>query len=408
MGLQDCNTPGCRQRSLSSLLLVVALLTMATRPAGSLAAITKGPCLLRLYQTRAALMWETDTEGPSAVMYGKNGQPNLSIESHPETVSHRTAGGHDAFIHKVWIEDLDPGQVYHYRIAGAGFSSDAYRFRTVPSKTDEVTFVVYGDSRSHPEHHRKIVEQIIEIRPDFVIHTGDLVTRGRSYELWGPQFFAPLKGLTETVPIYIAKGNHEGNDGNFERLLVPPGEGNDFEFDYGPVHYFGGDNISRGVDDDRLLRDIARDAATSNARWKFVSYHEPSLNLGGHDSRWKRREALPAFAEAGIDFVVTGHSHLYERFRPVAPPQAGGSYVTYITSGGGGASTHDITPTVYHAAAQAVRHFCVFRIRQNSLSMDAIDEQGKVIDHFQITKRNRRLNNRYLQTAIPMNSLPAR
>ena len=407
MGPHDRNNSSCRQRPLSSLLLVVAFLTTAPRPAGSLAAITKGPCLLRVYQTRAALMWETDTKGPSAVRYSRNGRPNMSIESHPETVSRQAAGGHEAFIHKVWIEDLDPGQVYHYHIAGAGFSSNSYKFRTVPSKTGEVTFVVYGDSRSHPEHHRKLVEQIIEIRPDFVIHTGDLVTSGRSYKQWGPQFFEPLKGLIETVPIYIAKGNHEGNGGNFERLLVPPGEGNDFEFDYGPIHYFGGDNISRGVDDDRLLRDIARDAAASNARWKFVSYHEPSLNFGGHESHWKRREALPAFAKAGIDFVVTGHSHLYERFRPIAPPPAGGSYVTYITSGGGGASTHNIKPTVYHAAAQAVRHFCVFRVRRNSLSMDAIDEQGKVIDRLQIAKRNRRLDNRYLQTAIPMNRLPA-
>jgi len=117
---------------------------------------------------------------------------------------------------------------------------------------------------------------------------------------------------------------------------------------------------------------------------------------------------LPAFAEAGVDFVISGHSHLYERFRPVAPPLANGSYVTYITSGGGGASTHDIKPTVYHAAAKAVRHFCMFRIDGDSVTMDAVDENGQVIDHFQITKKNGRLDNRYLQAAIPLSSLPAR
>jgi len=408
MSLLDRDNSHSRPETSLSLLLLVSLLSVAARPTRSLAAITKGPCLLRIHQTRAALMWETDTEEASAVTYGKSGQPAMSVDSHPERVLHQTTHGDGAFIHKVWIEALEPGQIYHYRIAGAGLLSPTYEFRTVPSKTDRVTFTVYGDSRSHPEHHRKLVEQMIKIQPDFVIHTGDLVTSGRSYQRWGPEFFEPLKGLAETVPIYITKGNHEGNDGNFERLLVPPGEGNHFAFDYGPIHYFGGDNVSKRVNDDQLLKDIVNDAEMSNARWRFVSYHEPSLNLGGHDSHWKRQEALPAFARAQVDFVVTGHSHLYERFKPVAPPQTGGSPVTYITSGGGGASTHDIKPTKYHATAKAVRHFCVFRIRNDSLTMDAIDEDGRIIDHFQVTKQDGRLDNQYLQTAIPMNSLPAR
>ena len=395
--------PSPRQTRLLPLLLVV-FLSIVTSPATTLADITKGPCLLRVYQTRAALMWETDTEGAATVTYGTNGKPALSVKSHPEKVPHEN----DAFIHKVWIENLEPGQVYKYRIADIGSSSSTYRFRTVPSRTDAVTFVVYGDSRSHREHHRKLVEQMIKIQPDFVIHTGDLVTSGRWYRFWGPEFFEPLKGLVESVPIYITKGNHESNGGDFERLFVPPGEGNDFAFDYGPIHYVGADNVSREIDDNQLLNDIAENSKTSNALWKFVSYHEPSLNLGGHDSHWKRHGALPAFAQAKVDFVISGHSHLYERFRPVAPAQTSGSYVTYITSGGGGASTHHIKPTKYHSAVKAVRHFCVFRIHADSLSMDAIDENGQIIDHFQVTKQNGRLDNRYIGTAVPMDSLPLR
>jgi hypothetical protein len=110
----------------------------------------------------------------------------------------------------------------------------------------------------------------------------------------------------------------------------------------------------------------------------------------------------------GVDFVISGHSHLYERFRPVAPSLANYRYVTYITSGGGGASTHDIRPTAYHAAAKAVRHFCVFRIDGDSVVMDAVDENGRVIDHLQVTRENGRLGNRYLQAAVPLSRLPAR
>jgi len=404
MSFHDHNQlPGARQ-TRPLLLCLIVFLTIVGCSACTLAGLTKGPCLLRVYQTRAALMWETDTNDTSILTYGRGGRLTSSVESYPEEIPHQS----DAFIHKVWIENLKPGQVYHYCITDAGSSSITYSFRTVPPRADAVTFVVYGDSRGHPEHHRKLVEQIIKIRPDFIIHTGDLVTSGRRYRLWGPEFFEPLKGLVESVPIYITKGNHEGDGGNFERLLVPPGEGNEFAFDYGPVHYVGVDNVSEGVDDDRLLKEIVGDSTTSDAPWKFVSYHEPSLNFGGHDSHWKRREALPAFAHAQIDFVITGHSHLYERFRPVAPPERGGSYVTYITSGGGGASTHKIKPNKYHAAAKAVRHFCVFRVREESLVMNAIDEDGQIIDHFQVTKENGRLDDRYLGNAVSMNNLPAR
>jgi transposase InsO family protein len=58
-----------------------------------------------------------------------------------------------------------------------GFCSPTHELRTIPSKTDEVTFVVYGDSRGHPEHHRMLVERMIRVQPDFVIHTGELFSR---------------------------------------------------------------------------------------------------------------------------------------------------------------------------------------------------------------------------------------
>jgi len=382
------------------LCLFMVLLEAAVVSAGT---ITKGPCLLRVYQNRVALMWESDSSGPWRVYYGPPGASQSRLESAGMRFEpKRRAAPRAVYIHKVWIENLRPGQVYQYRIVGDDRASDTYVFRTVAVRADEVKFIVYGDSRSHPDRHRRLVERMIRIKPDFVVHTGDLVDLGKAYEQWGEQFFEPLRGLVESVPVYIAKGNHEGDDGNFERLLIPPGEENDFTFDYGPVHYICADNVSKRVDDERLLKRIVGDAGANRSRWKFVSYHEPSLNFGGHDSDWQRDEALPAFAEARVDFVIAGHSHLYERIRPVAPPEAGGSYVTYITTGGGGASTHDVEPMSCHAATKSVRHFCVFHIRGNRLIMDAVDEGGKVIDHLEVTKRNGRLNGEYLQTAVPM------
>jgi hypothetical protein len=156
-----------------------------------------------------------------------------------------------------------------------------------------------------------------------------------------------------------------------------------------------------GVDDGRLLQRILDDATTAGAPWKFLSYHVPSVNFGGHRSDWQRRQAVPGFARAGIDFVITGHSHLYERFRPVVPPGQGSS-VTYITSGGGGAPLHEIKPTARHACARSTHQFCLFHIKGDVLTMDAIDMEGRVFDHLAIAKKAGRLDDAYLSTAVPM------
>jgi len=372
------------------------------------ARITKGPFLLRATQNRAALMWETDTEGLGKVSYGTGRQLKNHIVVEPERVEYRirSKGGarqkKTAFIYKTWLDNLQPGQVYDYRITGPWTQSSVYSFRTVPADTDEVTFVVYGDCRTYPDRHRKIVEQIIKKKVDFVVISGDLVEDGEIYQQWQQQFFEPLKGLAESVPVYAVKGNHDLSDQNyFEKLLVPPRQTANFAFDYGLVHFYCADNYV-GTET-QILNLIAADISASASTWKFVSYHEPTINFGGHWSDWGYPDAMPAFAEAGVDFVITGHSHQYERFRPIAPPPGiDGSYVTYITSAGGGAPLYDVESTSYHAKAKKIHHFCLFHIKENKLTMDTIDINGRIVDHLEINKTDGRLNKEYLQTAVSL------
>jgi len=208
------------RRVLGSVLtLPVVCLTaglVVVLAAGGCARITKGPVLLGVSGEQAALMWETEIGGPGEVLYGQGDSLSEKVITQPLRVEYGIKKK-TAFIHKVRLENLEPGRAYSYRVAGpAQMQSKIFKFHTVPADTNEVTFAVYGDSRSHPERHRKIVEQIIKKKVDFVVHSGDLVSSGNRYEQFGPQFFEPVKGLVETVPIYIAKGKHEGNSGNFE------------------------------------------------------------------------------------------------------------------------------------------------------------------------------------------------
>ncbi|MHC4633474.1 MAG: metallophosphoesterase family protein, partial [Planctomycetota bacterium] len=339
------NSSLTRKAAILSRLYLIATLVIILTAAVGCARVTKGPILLRVSEDRAALMWETEVEGPGNVLYGKGDVLDGKVTTEPIRVEYKI-NKKAAFIHKTWLENLEPGQVYSYRVTSQRtpvlqrivtlgryrIQSKVYKFRTVPADANEVTFLVYGDSRTRPKVHRRVVEQMLDKKADFVVHSGDLVSSGDNYEQFGPQFFEPVKGLAETIPFHIAKGNHEGKKGNFEKLLVPDGRTNTFGFDYGPVHVFCVDNYSSGLTVREQLKQIADDARKSKAQWKFVSFHKPSLNFGGHWSDWGYPGALRILSEAGVDFVMTGHSHQYERFRPVAPPvSTKGSYVTHIT-----------------------------------------------------------------------------
>ncbi len=408
-------------------MLLVAALSIALGTLGSCSTasfqidsarrsgITKGPVLLRVYQNRAAVMWETETEGPCRLYYGKGVESDPYVRSRPEMVpSDKTKSGKNAYIHKVWIEKLDAGTGYKSRVAGPGVKSEAYQFRTAPADADSVRFIIYGDTRTHPETHRKLIELMMKIKNiDFIVHVGDLVASGNKYEQWGPQHFEPIKGLAESIPMFIAKGNHEGDNGNYEKLLVPAGEKGSFAFDYGPVHLLGADNYTREKkaknkeakkkEAKKLVDLIALDATASDAEWKFACFHHPSLNFGHHWSAWGYPNALPSFAEAGVDFVLAGHSHYYERFKPIEPSVGTkGGYVAYITTGGGGAPLKKAEPTEFHAAVKSVNHFCLFEIDGNKLSMQVIDINGAVIDRLKLTKTNGTLNKDYLAGAVRM------
>jgi predicted phosphodiesterase len=373
--------------------------------------ITKGPMLLRAYQTRAAIMWETGSEWPCKLQYGKEGKLTEEIESKGEKVQYKISKvlqpevERTAFIHKEWLKGLEAGTVYGYQITGEGVKSKVYKFRTAPINSDRVRFIVYGDSRTRPEVHRKLVNLMIDKKVDFVVHVGDMVTDGSKYEQWEGQFFNPLKGLGETIPIYGVKGNHERTGGNYERMLVPEGETNNFGFDYKPVQFFCADNTVKSVEPRKVLDLITGDMKNSDAQWKFICYHKPSLNFGHHWSAWGYPEALERLSEAGVDFVIAGHSHNYERFRPIAPATNGSSYVTYITSGGGGVLLSPVNESNYHAKASIVNHFCLFDIQGDKLIMDTIDIKGKTIDHLEIRKDAGRLNEEFVQTAIPMEEI---
>jgi 3',5'-cyclic AMP phosphodiesterase CpdA len=130
-------------------------------------------------------------------------------------------------------------------------------------------------------------------------------------------------------------------------------------------------------------RDWLRTAlAASTTRWQIVAFHHPAYTCGGYLgnssvlSRW-----VPLFERYGVDLVLAGHDHNYQRFKEHRG-------VRYVVHGGGGAPVYSIRPCPASYPARKVarsRHGFLYLIASiDAIRGYAVSPAGTVIDRFTV------------------------
>lgn len=215
----------------------------------------------------------------------------------------------------------------------------------------ELTLALYGDSRGGGGPHAVLIEQMAEVRPDVVVHTGDVIKWAGDRTGWTRHLVATLP-LTAEVPVVLALGNHE----LFEywripeevrrnpleqamRQIPPPEDPIAVEAGVFPAcfHVRLGRTLIVSLDSNRpigpgtdVFRFLER-ALTENAdaAVKLVAMHHGPLSSGHHGGHPEGEHLLELAKRHGITAFLAGHDHLYERI-----VQDG---LTVVVSGGGGA-----------------------------------------------------------------------
>jgi predicted phosphodiesterase len=361
-------------------------------------------------------MWECPSNFAASVQYGRGEALDQSlaplIPVQKKSFANTTdAGPTKASVTKVFylyraeLTGLTPGAAYSYTVEAAGARTNPQQFRTLDPRAIRTRFIVYGDSRSNPVAHQALTRQFLAHEPEFILHTGDLVARGEDYNLWSREFFGPAGEVIRRVPIFPVIGNHEHDGTNYLAYFALPGNELWYSFDSGPVHVLALD-FRREKNRDAQYQFARKDLLTSPAPWKIVVLHTPVYNLGGHASNWGHQEYLPLFLKAKVDLVLTGHSHLYERFRPLAPRAKNPAWaITHITTGGGGANLH---PAFAHPAvvtSATTNHFMVFEATKESLHARAIETGGSLLDDFELRKVEGHYSGEFLAGYYPQESL---
>jgi hypothetical protein len=364
------------------------------------AAITKGPYLHNPGKTQMTVLWEADAPGEAKVVYGEG----EALDKEAPALPPKSVSDGKLFLYAAVLAALKPGTTYGYQVVQGQARSALAAFRTVPDNPGAFTFVVYGDSRSLPEEHRRVAAAIGKEQPAFIVHTGDLVTSGNRYETWSPEFFEPLARVIGRIPLWPAVGNHEGNRQNYA-LFFPAAARCWYSFDYGDAHFVVLDYKTTP----EMLAWLAQDLAASPARWKFVFCHYPSYNIGGHHSAWGRKDVVPLLHERHVDIAFSGHSHLYERFYPLV--RRGGEDewpVTYIITGGGGAPLHQAEAHPALAAFAPKLHYLVVAVDGDTLSLRCLTPDGELLDRLTIRKKGRRQDEDYRQQVRFEDEIPVR
>ncbi len=284
-------------------------------------------------------------------------------------------------VEKVNYAGLQPGTTYYYDVLGqeAGKGS----FHTPPAGPADFKFVVYGDTRTRHEFHRKVVAAIVKTAPDFVVHTGDLVADGSDTAMW-PTFFEIEKDLLRNTAFYPALGNHERNNAQFYEFFdvkTPY-----YSFNWGSAHFtilnsdLGNAGFSAQAKDQFwseqrawLEEDLRRN---QKADLRFVVFHHPPFTAVKSRQGGNRevQALVPLFEQYKVAAVFSGHDHNYQHHLKDG--------VHYIVTGGGGAPLYPVDGPIpgITQKVESAEHFVQVRVNGNSARVEAVGLDGRIID----------------------------
>jgi len=375
---------------------LVAALTLATGVACA-GVLPRDPYLQKVGPDTATVAFRLAADCTPAVRYGEG-----AIEQSTESEAHGR-------VHAVVLTGLKPGTEYTYVVDACGKATPAKRFRTAPVPgTRSVHFTAVGDFGTGGTNQKQVAAAMLQARPELFVTLGDnAYSSGTESEIQN-NLFAPMAELLSEVPLFASLGNHEyvTNQGQpyLDNLYLPSNNPANSEryysFDWGHVHFVALDsNCAIGLaSSDRCALAaqkawLEKDLAGTPQPWKVVFFHHPPWSSGDHGSQLAmRRHFAPIFEKYGVDLVLTGHDHNYERSKPMQGDDvagAGKTGIPYLVVGGGGASLRPFASS--KPAWSVIRDdkaygFLDVKVVDGTLTAQMVEKGGKVLDSFVLRK----------------------
>lgn len=213
---------------------------------------------------------------------------------------------------------------------------------------DTITFAEIGDYgyAGMPEYY--VAQLVKSWNPDFIISAGDnnydngklLTIKNNITQFYGDyiyNFDAPEKyrcngkAFEDKINRFFpTPGNHDANNPDnltpYYNFFTLPGNESYYSFRWGPVTFFSINSAKENLDKQRIW--LETESKKASTPFKIVFLHHPPYSSGDHGDN----KALQwTFQNMGIDVVIAGHEHIYNRIEKKDQPGP-----VYIVNGLGG------------------------------------------------------------------------
>ena len=250
----------------------------------------------------------------------------------------------------------------------------------LPNKPGSVKFAVIGDTGTGGSDQVAVGKELATWRTrypfEFVVMMGDNLYGGEKPRDFARKFELPYKPLLDAgVKFYAALGNHD--DAALQRNYKPFNMNGERFYSFKPqsgVRLFA---LDSNYVDKAQLEWLDKQLATSGSEWKIMFFHHPLYSSGEtHGSAELQRGLLePVFLKYGVNVVLTGHEHFYERIKP----QKGIAY--FIIGSSAKLRKGDLVKSDLTAYGNDREYaFMLMEIVGDELFFQTINEQGKTID----------------------------
>ncbi|MFC3193093.1 metallophosphoesterase [Marinicella sediminis] len=303
--------------------------------------LLRGPYLQNQSPSELTIRWRTSQAVNSRLWWGKN-QGELTHQSGADSLTTE---------HSLTITGLTPATVYHYAIGYdqtllAG--NDPTHFFTTPpmhGETSPVRFWVLGDSGTGNNDALAVRDAYLQYSTQQPTHLwfmlGDNAYPLGTDEEYQSAVFDMYPQILRQSTLWPTIGNHDAANadsvtgtGVYYELFTLPHQANStghgigadsgteayYSFNYANIHFII-------LDSDETLPSFRQaqldwlqsDLMLNQADWTIAMWHHPPYTKGSHDSDIEsrhlhmREHILPVLESHGVDLVLGGHSHSYER-----------------------------------------------------------------------------------------------
>src|SRR5919112_5780613 len=297
-------------------------------------------------------------------------------------------------------------------------SSQIANAQTVP--VPDFNFAAVGDWGCTPNTNNT-VNNIVGKNPALVLALGDYSYNTTSDDCW----FKIVKPIEDKMKIEIGNHDHRGI-GQLYRYL------NDFRlteeyysFDYRNIHFLAiSTEIPFNVNSAQyrfVKNDLSKASSDPNIDWIVVYFHRLMYTIPSHNPAISslRSTYHPLFEQYGVDLVIQGHNHNYQRtypikfnsINPLSPIETSTNKTTYTDTEDGqifatvGTGGKDLYPFKDQKDGKRQNNYFVKQyvgfgilnvdITNNGKTLTGkfyANNNGTIIDQFTIKKTNDRIN----------------